>query len=296
MSYILESLKKSDQERNSTSGVDPTQYHSLSDANVSQKFTGKNYAGWFFVFLIVIAIACVFVFYFFVSIESFSGEVKSNNAVAIKSSSEFHQGDEVQTRRGVEEFNASEGVNVVKNIPPIVKSFSTVVVSEYDGVEAYVTPLKENPSLKNDQYILQLYDGSKITKSAEKDGVDALYDASNVSGHLDDKPFKKTAVSQYKGNGKGKITTQGAGKSYDIIPSIFSLDRQFQKTIPIITYDAHVYASDNKSGFVILNGTKKRSGEKMRNGVYVERVAENSVILSYDGVVFLLPAMKSWQP
>jgi hypothetical protein len=34
----------------------------------------------------------------------------------------------------------------------------------------------------------------------------------------------------------------------------------------------------------------------MSNGVYVESVNENSVILSFKGVVFSLPAMKDWKP
>lgn len=80
------------------------------------------------------------------------------------------------------------------------------------------------------------------------------------------------------------------------VPSIFALDRQLQKEIPAIDYGAHIYATDHKSGFVILNGVKIRGGEKMRNGIYVEKVNEDFVVLSYQGVVFSLPAMKSWQP
>lgn len=79
------------------------------------------------------------------------------------------------------------------------------------------------------------------------------------------------------------------------ITSIYDIERTFQKTIPSIAYDAHIYASDSNSGFVILNGVKWRQGERMRNGIYIEKIAENELILSYQGVVFSLPAMRSWQ-
>jgi hypothetical protein len=80
------------------------------------------------------------------------------------------------------------------------------------------------------------------------------------------------------------------------IPSIYDLDRSTQKKIPTIAYGAHIYASDNKSGFVILNGAKRKAGEKMRSGIYIERVGEAELVLSYQGLVFSLPAMKSWKP
>jgi hypothetical protein len=47
---------------------------------------------------------------------------------------------------------------------------------------------------------------------------------------------------------------------------------------------------------VILNGAKRKAGEKMRSGIYIEKVAESELVLSYQGLVFSLPAMKNWTP
>lgn len=80
------------------------------------------------------------------------------------------------------------------------------------------------------------------------------------------------------------------------IPSVFNLDAVTRQQIPKIHYGAHIYASDHRSGFVILNGAKKKAGDQLRNGVYIEKVEADAVVLSYQGVVFLLPAMKSWNP
>jgi hypothetical protein len=78
------------------------------------------------------------------------------------------------------------------------------------------------------------------------------------------------------------------------IPSIYDIDQLTKKNIPAIDYGAHIYATDNKSGFVILNGARRRAGDKLENGIYVERILEDSVVLSYNGIVFSLPSMKSW--
>jgi len=78
------------------------------------------------------------------------------------------------------------------------------------------------------------------------------------------------------------------------IPSVFSLDATTQRTIPDIKYDAHIYASDNNSGFVILNGAKKQVGDSLRSGLYIEKINQEDVVLSFNGLLFTLPALKSW--
>lgn len=88
-------------------------------------------------------------------------------------------------------------------------------------------------------------------------------------------------------------TVSPAASAIDI-PSIFSFDAATQRLIPDINYGAHIYASDNNSGFVILNGSKKQIGEGLRNGIFVEQINEENVVLSYNGLLFTLPALKSW--
>ena len=79
-----------------------------------------------------------------------------------------------------------------------------------------------------------------------------------------------------------------------IIPSIYDLDISYKRTLPTLSYGAHIYASDANSGFVILNGARRRTGDRLQNGVYIEKINEDDVVLSYNGTLFSLPAMKSW--
>jgi hypothetical protein len=62
-----------------------------------------------------------------------------------------------------------------------------------------------------------------------------------------------------------------------------------------VDYGAHIYATDNNSGFVILDGARRRAGDQLDSGLYIEKIEEESVILSFNGMLFSLPAMKSWQ-
>ncbi|MEO0444172.1 MAG: general secretion pathway protein GspB [Pseudomonadota bacterium] len=78
------------------------------------------------------------------------------------------------------------------------------------------------------------------------------------------------------------------------IPIIYELDSLTKRNIPALEYGAHIYATDNRSGFIILNGARRRVGDQLDNGIFIEKIAEESVVLSYNGVLFSLPAMKSW--
>jgi len=79
------------------------------------------------------------------------------------------------------------------------------------------------------------------------------------------------------------------------IPSIYQLDAYVRKDIPSVDYGAHIYATDNNSGFVILDGARRRAGDKLDSGLFVEKIEEESVVLSFNGTLFSLPAMKSWE-
>jgi len=79
-----------------------------------------------------------------------------------------------------------------------------------------------------------------------------------------------------------------------IIPSFNQLSMLSKDNLPTINYSAHVFAEDNRNGFVVINGQKQRVGSKLSNGIYLEKIEQDAIILSYDGLVFKMPAMTSW--
>lgn len=78
------------------------------------------------------------------------------------------------------------------------------------------------------------------------------------------------------------------------IPFIRDIDWSIKDKVPSIDYSAHIYAPGARKGFVILNGAKKHEGDRLSQGIYVEKIEEDAVVLSYEGLIFKLPAMKSW--
>lgn len=78
------------------------------------------------------------------------------------------------------------------------------------------------------------------------------------------------------------------------VPLATQLANDVQKRIPNIEFGAHVYAGNTNAGFVILNGKKRYSGDSVVPGLVVERITESGVILDLNGTRFRLNSMSSW--
>lgn len=59
-------------------------------------------------------------------------------------------------------------------------------------------------------------------------------------------------------------------------------------SIPEIRLDMHVYAAKPQERFVFLNMQRLHEGESLPNGVHVERITPDGVVLSHRGEKFLL--------
>lgn len=77
-------------------------------------------------------------------------------------------------------------------------------------------------------------------------------------------------------------------------PLATELAPALQQRIPTIEFGAHVYAGRTGNGFVILNGKKRYAGDPVAPGLTVERVTEDGVILDLGGTRFKLESMRSW--
>ena len=82
----------------------------------------------------------------------------------------------------------------------------------------------------------------------------------------------------------------GAGKR---IPHLVELPLSFQKSIPDLMYNSHIYSTDPYSSRVMINGHYLRRGESFA-GITVEEVTENGVVLSKQGRHFRVGVVRDW--
>ena len=73
------------------------------------------------------------------------------------------------------------------------------------------------------------------------------------------------------------------------MPRINELGAQATAGLPALNVDLHVYANDAASRFVILNGRRYTEGARTGEGLLVEHITPDGVILNNKGLRFLLP-------
>lgn len=75
-------------------------------------------------------------------------------------------------------------------------------------------------------------------------------------------------------------------------PMLGELSQAFRDGVPTLMYSQHDYRSSGESA-VFINRERRREGDSV-DGVSVQEILPDSVILSYRGTVFRLRALNSW--
>ncbi|PCM45701.1 general secretion pathway protein GspB [Marinobacter sp. ANT_B65] len=77
------------------------------------------------------------------------------------------------------------------------------------------------------------------------------------------------------------------------VPHLVELPLSFQKSIPDLMFNSHIYATDPYSSRVMINGHYLRQGESF-SGITVEEVTEDGVVLSKQGRKFRVGIVRDW--
>ena len=77
------------------------------------------------------------------------------------------------------------------------------------------------------------------------------------------------------------------------IKSLTQMPAWVQEGIPSLRFEQHIYASDGE-GWVNVNGRDRYEGDNIANGVVLDKILPQQVILTYRGEKFSLPALTNW--
>lgn len=75
----------------------------------------------------------------------------------------------------------------------------------------------------------------------------------------------------------------------ELLPSINQISLTGAQALPELHLDVHVYATKPADRFVYINMRKYHEGNTLQEGPVVERIRRDGVVLSYQGLRFLLP-------
>ena len=69
--------------------------------------------------------------------------------------------------------------------------------------------------------------------------------------------------------------------------------RVFQKSVPDLTFNSHIFASDPSASRVMINGHYLKPGDGF-GPLLVERITEDGVVLSKNGQYFRVGTVRDW--
>jgi general secretion pathway protein B len=75
----------------------------------------------------------------------------------------------------------------------------------------------------------------------------------------------------------------------EVLPSISEINLSGRQALPEMHLDVHVFATKPADRFVYINMRKYREGATLAEGPILERIRRDGVVLSYQGLRFVLP-------
>lgn len=76
----------------------------------------------------------------------------------------------------------------------------------------------------------------------------------------------------------------------DAVPLLNETDPSFRRTVPSLQLQFHRYSTDPERSFVLIDGTRYRAGQTLSAGPTLEQIVETGLLLRWQGQRFIYPA------
>jgi len=268
MSYILEALKKSQQERDL--GHVPT----LQTSTFTVDEDGARPNLWILLAVILAALAVVIALYSALR----TGSPLAERAETVASGAEMAQSavavqDPTASSRPPEDPTSARPTNAAASPrrstgePPLHAASADPEVPESAVViEKPATSAEPKRSARE----------SKVSAQPPKPAADER--SSKVPPELiaDIEAFKREVRDQSGATGSKKADDK-------IAPQDLRLPKDVRARLPELVMSAHIYDTDPSKRFVLINGLKTREGEESREKITVEQILPDGAVLSFKG-------------
>jgi len=265
MSYILDALKKSEQERKLGNLPDIS-----SDHQLLQKTHERNLALYItlgVIFFLVIFLVSI-TFYFLTDPVRFENKTNNENAIAnVKTESTYNNEHDYTN----EEFETitEEGRVIDSSGAEIIRPSQ----ERRDSLQE-----QQQADLKKDADLKEQYRDIFQDKTA-----------GNASSQNKDSDTSSDELAAEE------INTDLSEPNWDDYVSIAALDPSIKQQIPSITVSTHIYSSVKSFRKVTVNGFSVHSGAEISDGLIVEHILDEGVIFSYKGLYFRMKALEEWE-
>ena len=120
----------------------------------------------------------------------------------------------------------------------------------------------------------------------------ALFQAAVNETNAGDSSSKQSVDNRLAGGYRNYDSPLNSTDKVTIRP-LTQMPQQLQNDLPSLQFEQHIYASDGQ-GWVNVNGRDRYEGDYIGEGLIVEKILPQQVILSFQGEKFSLPALTNW--
>lgn len=268
MSYILDALKKSEQERSRGTIPDIQSFHQSPGPSQSPQSSKWPYI----VGIILLLNLAVVGFWAY---QQYLTPVSKNSSA---SASETAQSNNPAAQ--------NQNANVVADIPKIAAASS---------------PEKQPKSVAKSAKIIEQPTINDLSAKAEispqtRPKANVIF--SDQPLEVTEEELKNAKIKQQAGAQSG---VQTMPERLEIIEPtdakvyrISELPDEVKRALPSISFAGHVFSNNENQSSVMLNGQKMREGQLLNKDIVLEEITADGVILRYQNYRFKLGALQDW--
>jgi general secretion pathway protein B len=288
MSYILEALKRSEQERHQGE---------LTNATIDTIMIPKKqvrHQWWPYLLIVVLVVNLLVYLYFKLSVdssESGQSEILAHQATISEYANQKHTQkysvkDQAIQNNDIAQLSSKKPIPAhLSKTPTLIKRYD---LNDYtQQAESVASPQVKKKSFNDD--------GLEIIKP--KAGVERISSQELMLSQEENKVFivkddSSHIVSESVPSQAVEIEPIKL-ENFEDIDHLNDLDGSFQKSIPDIRFNSHIYSVNPSDRRVMINDLYLREGQDF-SGMTIETIGEFFIILSKNSQQFKIPVLRDW--
>ncbi len=297
MSYILEAIRKSEQERAGNDHI--PDLNTIHHSTLEDSATKNKYGNWLIV-LMGITIIVLLTF----QLANHLSSTATTAVAAAPAPSTPTSAPRVSTATAT-----PASTRPATTLPVTTNNIDTSAVTTARApVQAVAEPADFTAtnstfsSAGNDAMPQTQSPKTEAAKTSSRADIQTLYQQQQNQAQLEALQAPATLKNLPTENQVAKLNQALAQRQTEIVPktdtkqyqSVFELPESITQQIPTLKFGAHIYSETTGSGFTIINGKKYLPGSEISPGLTLLRIKPNQVIMQFRGYEFSMPAMRDW--
>lgn len=111
---------------------------------------------------------------------------------------------------------------------------------------------------------------------------------------LDLNSVSEDLLAKFEQAVKESSSAESESQRSSVMPALADLDGEFRRQVPQFSYDGHMFVSNRADRWIELDTQRLYIGDNFQ-GLTVERIEPQQVVLSLQGKAFTVEALEDWQ-